>query len=394
MKLEGLRVIDLSLFLPGPHLSMMMADHGAEVIKVEPPGEGEPNRHLGLRSGGHSVFFRNTHRGKRSLCLNLKHEAGREALLRLAETADVFIEAFRPGVVSRLGVGPRDVMARNPRIVYCSISAFGQSGPYRDLPAHDLATEAYAGVVSLNLGNDGEPTMPHVPAADMAASMLAFGGIMMALYRREQSGRGDYLDIAMHDSILAWTPNITSTTFAERRPPIVKHERSLGGSAFYNIYKTRDDRHVVLGAQEIKFVRNLLGELGKLEFVELCERGPGPHQQPLIDFLRATFATRTQAEWIEWFKGKDVSFAPVKNLREAFDDPQVAARGMHLVDGYGQEHIGVPIRFEAEPGRVNFALPELGEHNRSILAGIGYSESEIDALEASGAIDHARRAAL
>jgi crotonobetainyl-CoA:carnitine CoA-transferase CaiB-like acyl-CoA transferase len=389
MKLDGLRVIDLSLFLPGPHLTLMMADHGADVIKIEPPGEGEPNRHLGPKQGEFTVYFRNTHRGKRSVCLNLKSDAGREALLKLCETADVLIEAFRPGVVDRLGVGYAAVAARNPRIVYCSIAAFGQSGPYRDIPAHDLATEALAGVVSLNLGNDGEPTMPHVPAADMAASMLSFGGIMMALYRREKTGRGDYLDMAMHDSILAWTPNVLGDVFANRRAPVVKHERTFGGSAFYNIYRTRDGKHVVLGAQEIKFVRNLLGELGRLDFVPLAERGPGPHQQPLIDFLRATFATRTQAEWLEWFRGKDVSFAPVNDLRQAFDDPHVQARGMRLVDDHGQEHIGVPIKFRDEPGQPKFTLPRLGEHNVEVLRGAGFTDAEIDAMRAAGAFGSA-----
>jgi len=371
MKLEGLRVIDLSLFLPGPHLTMMMADHGAEVIKVEPPGEGEPNRHLGPREGQgeheFSVYFRNTHRGKKSLCLNLKDSAEREALLKLCETADVFVEAFRPGVVNRLGVGYRDIAARNPRIVYCSIAAFGQNGPCRDVPAHDLATEALAGVVSLNLGNDGQPTMPHVPAADMAASMLAFGGIMMALYRREKTGLGDYLDIAMHDSILAWTPNVLGEVFANKRPPVVKHERTFGGSAFYQIYAARDGRHIVLGGQEPKFIRNLLNELGRPEFIELCERGPGPHQKPVIDYLGGVFATKSQAEWVEWFAGRDICFAPVLNLREAFDHPQAAAREMHLVDSDGHEHIGIPIKFAREPGRVNFKLPKLGEHNRDYL---------------------------
>ncbi|MCP5328310.1 MAG: CaiB/BaiF CoA-transferase family protein [Steroidobacteraceae bacterium] len=386
MKLQGVRVVDLSMFLPGPHVTMMMADHGAEVIKVEPPGEGEPNRHLGAKQGGFSIFFRNTHRGKRSLCLNLKSPAGREALLKLCETADVFVEAFRPGVVDRLGVGYRDVAARNPRIVYCSIAAFGQTGPYRDLPAHDLATEALAGVVSLNLGNDGEPTMPHVPAADMAASLLAFGGIMMALYRREQTGRGDYLDMAMHDSILAWTPNIVGEVFANRRPPVVKQERSLGGSAMYNIYRTRDGRHVVLGAQEIKFARNLLEALGRPEFLPLCERGPGAHQQPMIDFLRSTFAQKTQAEWVEWFAGRDIGFAPVKNLREAFDDPHAQARGMRLLDDQGQEHIGVPIRFAAEPAQPRFDLPRLGADNERILAELGYTAADIARMRSEGAI--------
>lgn len=384
MKLEGIRVVDLSLFLPGPHLTLMMADHGAEVIKVEPP-EGEPNRQLGARQGAHTVYFRNTHRGKKSLCLNLKDPAARAALLRLAESADVFIEAFRPGVVDRLGVGHREVCARNPRIVYCSIAAFGQSGPYRDVPAHDLAVEALAGLVSVNLGRDGEPTMPHVPAADMAASLMAFGGIAMALYRREKTGRGDYLDMAMHDAMLAWTANVLGDVFAHKRPPVVKHERTWGGSAFYNIYRTKDGRHVVLGAQELKFVRNLLGELGRLDFVPLAERGPGPHQQPLIEFLADVFATKTQAQWLEWFAGKDISFAPVKNLREAFDDPHARARGMRLVDAQEHEHIGIPIKFTEEPGEVHFELPALGQHNEEILASLGYDAREIRALTPHGA---------
>ena len=378
MKLAGLRVIDLSQFLPGPQLTLMMADHGAEVIKIEPPGEGEPGRHIGPAEGGHTVFFRNTQRGKKSFCVNLKSDQGREALLRLCETADVFVEAFRPGVVERLGVGYAAVAARNPRIVYCSISAFGQNGPYRNLPAHDLATEAIAGLVSLNVGNDGEPVMPHVPVADITASLHALAGVLMALYRRQHTGHGDYLDIAMLDSAIAWTPNITGSTFAHKRAPRPREERSLGGAAFYNIYRTRDGRHVVLGAQELKFVRTLLGEFGRPEFVALCERGPGPHQAPLTAWLREVFATRSRAEWIEWFKGRDIGFAWVNDLREAFDDPQIDARGMRLIDASGHEHIGVPIRFLREPAQPRLQLPAIGEHNGEILRELGYDDAAID----------------
>jgi crotonobetainyl-CoA:carnitine CoA-transferase CaiB-like acyl-CoA transferase len=367
VKLEGIRVLDLSQFLPGPYLTMMMADHGAEVIKVEAPGEGDPGRHIGLRQGGHATFFRNINRGKRSVVLNLKDPADREALLSLAETADVFVEAFRPGVVKRLGVDYEAVAARNPRIVYASICAFGQTGPRRELPAHDLAVEAYAGTVSVNLGNDGEPVMPFIPAADITASLMAFGGILMALYRREKTGRGDYLDVAMLDSLLACLPNVLGPVFVEKRAPVPKHERSWGGAAFYRPYRTQDGRHVVLGAQEIKFVRNLLGEWGRLDLVELAERGPGPHQQPLADFLQGVFETRTQAEWEAWFAGRDIGFAPVRNLREAFDEPQVRDRGMLLVDADGIEHVGVPIKFADEPARPRFDLPEPGQHNATLL---------------------------
>jgi len=366
MKLSGLRVVDLSLFLPGPHLTMMMADHGAEVIKVEPPGEGDPGRHIGLSQGGHTTFFRNANRGKKSVVVNLKDPAEREALLALCDTADVFIEAFRPGVASRLGVDYATVSARNPRIVYASICAFGQHGPNRDIPAHDLAVEALSGVLSVNLGNDDQPAMPGIPSADMAASLMAFGGIMMALYRREQTGRGDYLDISMQDSLMAWLPNVLGPVFVEKRPPEPRHERTWGGAAFYRIYRTRDDRHIVLGAQEIKFVRNLLKEFGRLDLVELAERGPGPHQRPLVDYLQSQFATRTQAEWVEWFRGRDIGFAPVRNLREAFDDPHVRAREMLLLDDDGIEHLGIPIKFLHEPGQPDLTVPGLGQDTANL----------------------------
>jgi crotonobetainyl-CoA:carnitine CoA-transferase CaiB-like acyl-CoA transferase len=380
MKLDGIRVLDLSLFLPGPQLTLLMADHGAEVIKLEPPGEGEPNRHIGAQQDGTSVFFRNTHRGKKSISLNLKDPAAREALLKLAETVDVFVEAFRPGVVDRLGVGYAAIAARNPRIIYCSIAAFGQTGPYRDIPAHDIGTEAVAGVVSLGLGNDNQPSMPHIPAADFAAALTALGAVAMALYRREKTGRGDFIDISMHDSILACTGNITGDVFALGRAPVVKHERPYGGAAFYKIYRTRDDRHVALAGQEPKFIRNLLNELGRPDLIELCERGPGPHQRPVIEYLDGVFAMKSQAEWVEWFRGKDICFAPVKNLREGFDDPQAAARAMRLVDARGREHIGTPIKYRDEPGQVSFDIPSVGQHNREVFGALGLSDAQIAAL--------------
>jgi len=383
MKLSGLRVLDLSMFLPGPHLTLMMADHGAEVIRIEPPGEGEPNRHLGPKQGKHSVYFRNTHRGKKSIVLNLKAPAAREALLTLCEQADVFVEAFRPGVVKRLGVDYEQVRARNPRIIYCSIAAFGQSGPNRDLPAHDLAIESLAGAVSVNLGADGEPAMPGVPAADMAASLMALSAILMALYRREQTGQGDYIDLSMQDALMAWLPNVLGRVFTEKLPPVVKHERTWGGSAFYRIYRTQDERHITLGAQELKFVRNLLTELGRADLIALCERGPGPHQAPVVEFLQGVFATRTQADWVQWFRGKDISFAPVKNLREAFDDPHVRARGMLLLDDNQHEHIGVPIKFADEPGKASFDVPALGEHTAEVLRAAGLSPEQIAQVIAS-----------
>jgi crotonobetainyl-CoA:carnitine CoA-transferase CaiB-like acyl-CoA transferase len=384
LKLEGIKVVDLSLFLPGPAMTQVMADHGAEVIKVEPLPEGEPNRKIGLERDGVSVWFANTHRGKKSLTLNLKTAEGVEALLRLAETADVLVEAFRPGVVDRLGVGYRAVAARNPRIVYASISAYGQSGPYARKPAHDLAVEAMSGVLSVNLGWDDRPWNPGLAAADMLACHIALSGVLMALLRREQTGRGDYVDVAMMDALLASMPNNLGPPLAEKREPVAKDERSWGGNAMFRVYETKNGRFVALGGSEIKFARNLLTALGRPDLVELCRLPPGPGQAPVREFLADTFRTRTQAEWVAWMADKDVAFAPVKTLREALDDPQVRDREMVVLDARGFEHIGVAIKYDDEPGRIDFGLPALGEHSEDILRGLGYTESELAAMKAKG----------
>lgn len=386
MKLQGLRVVDLSLFLPGPLMTQFMADHGAEVVKVESLHEGEPNREIGAKRDGVSVYFANTHRGKKSLALNLKDPAGVEVLMRLAERSDVLVEAFRPGVVDRLGIGYRQVAARAPQIVYASIAAFGQSGPYRDLAAHDLATEAMTGVLSLNRGADGKPAIPALANADMLASMMTLSGVLMALYRRKQTGKGDYLDMAMADSLLACLPNNMGVAMTERRQPVLAEERALGGNALYNIYQTKDADYVVLAGQEHKFAVNLLGALGRPDLVDLCKLPPGPGQDPVRNFLKETFLTRTKKQWIAWFEGRDIAFAPMRTLPEALEDPHFKARGMVLKDARGWDHLGVPIKFADEPARPDFHAPAHGEHSIAILRELGYAESEVSALRSRGVV--------
>jgi crotonobetainyl-CoA:carnitine CoA-transferase CaiB-like acyl-CoA transferase len=372
MKLEGLTVVDLSVFLPGPYLTMALADHGARVIKVEPPG-GDPGRAIGVADGPSAVFFRNVNRGKESVVIDLKSAEGRQRLLKLCEGADVFVESFRPGVMQRLGVDYATVSRLNPRIVYCSISAFGQDGPYRDRPAHDLATMALAGALSITLGRDGTPAMPGVAVADIVSSLQALSGVLMALYKRERTGRGDYIDVAMHHAALAALPNVMGPAMARIPLPNPKHERTTGGAALYQVYETADGRHLVLGAQEIKFAKALLDRLGRPDLVPLCEKGPGRHQGPAIEFLRRVFREEPLAHWQRWFEGMDVSFAPVNTLREALDDPHLRARGVILQDERCREHIAPVVRFLHEPAQPMLREPMIGEHDE-VKAEVGNGE--------------------
>ena len=367
VKLSGIRVIDLSLFLPGPHLTMLMADHGAEVIKLEPPGEGEPVRHVGATQAGHTVWFRNTHRGKKSISLDLKVPAQKEALLKLIDTADVVVEGFRPGAAERLGIHYATVSKRNPRIIYCAISAFGQTGPKRGKPAHDLAIQADSGVVSLNLGQDGKPTHPNMPVADMAGSLMALSGILMALYRRTQTGRGDYIDISMQDSLLSWTPNVMGIPFAESAAPDVKLQRSFGGGSFYNLYETLDHRWLALGGNEAKFAKNLLNAFERPDLIAAACTPPGPAHAPVKEFLQIKFATKSLAEWTIILDEIDVCWAPVRDLYEATQEPHLQARNTIVRDESGALNLNNPIRFLNEPAEPDWRLPQVGEHNRELL---------------------------
>lgn len=362
MKLTGLRVLDLSNFLPGPYLTLEMADHGAEVIKIEQPGEGDPYRHVPPLEAGESVAFRNVNRGKKSIALNLKNDSDREKFLSLVNTADVVVESYRPGVAARLGVDYQTLSLINPGIVYCSISAFGQTGPYRNRPAHDLAVEALSGALSQNVDTNNVPVIPALPVADLLSSLQGLSGILMALLRRQTTGVGDYLDIAMFDCMIAGMRNIAGPTLAFGVQPNPRHERTTGGSAFYRIYATSDG-YITLAGQEPKFVQALLGHLNRLDLAPLCLQGPGVHQQPVIDFFQSVFARRSNAEWEKELAEIDVCFGLVNTMPRAFDDPQVKARQMLELDTTGRRHIASPLKFQREPAACNLQSPRLDEHH-------------------------------
>lgn len=349
-KLSGITVIDLTQFLPGPMMTVMMADHGAKVIKVE-PATGDPAREQApfdtYGEAEHSVWFANLNRGKRSLVLDLKSGSGKAQLAELIARADVLVEGFRPGVMARLGFDYEAAKAINPAIIYCSISAFGQHGSLAHHPAHDMAVQALAGFLSVNDGPDGTPVVPGAPSADLAAGLTALSAVLMALIGRASTGEGAYIDCAMFDSLLPWCVHTAGSAIAGGAAPRSASQRSLGGAALYQVYETAEGRHVVLGGREIKFAQNLLAALGRLDLLPLAE-APAGEQGELIAFLRETFATRSRDEWVAWFADKDVAFAPVLDFRDALDEPHVAERGLLVEAPDGGRHIAPPIRFAGE----------------------------------------------
>jgi crotonobetainyl-CoA:carnitine CoA-transferase CaiB-like acyl-CoA transferase len=366
MKLEGVKVLDLSAFLPGPHMTMMLADHGAEVIMVEPDnGLGEPTRSMGEKyKDGTSIWFANIARGKKSYKVNLKDPEQHVDFMKLAAEADVLVEAFRPGVVKRLGVDYDAVKSINPGIIYCSISAFGQDGQYRDKPAHDLVVQAMAGTADLTRSMDGKPALTPMPSADMTASLHALSGILMALYRRTQTGEGDYLDISMYDSLLSWIPNVTGAVFAEDRQPDRNEMRSFGGNAFVNIYETKDGGHIVLGGSEPKFVANVLGALGRPDLIAEMKKPVG-QQDKVKSYLNDHLNTKTQAEWESIFSDIDCCWSTIRSLHTALTEDEAPV----VTDESDKRHIKNPIRFQNEPAQLSFDLPEFGEHTADLKKG-------------------------
>ncbi|MEI9929032.1 MAG: CoA transferase [Rhizomicrobium sp.] len=360
MKLHGVRVLDLSQYLPGPHLTMTMADHGADVIMVEPAnGTGEPTRAMGMRAkDGTSVWFSNIARGKRALALDLKDAVQKDVFLKLADNADVIVEAFRPGVAKRLGIDYDAMAARNPRIVYCSISAFGQDGPLKDKPAHDLGVQALVGTADLSRGSDDKHAMPNLVAADMASSLTALSAILMALLAREKTGQGDFIDIAMFDSLIAWTPNITGSVLGEDRAPVPKQMRNYGGQAMNRLYETKDGFHIALAGNEKKFCENFFAALGRPRSRK-AGGGRARSHTGAADRLSDGNVRDKDARGMGSVSRTCRSvLAPLHNLKEAFDDANTKARGMVLTDEAGNRHIGPAAKFRNEPARPDFSLPD------------------------------------
>lgn len=380
--LEGIRVLDLSRLLPGPFLTMILADMGADVVKVEDPRVGDYLRALPPAKGGMAGRFLAVNRGKRSMTLDLKAPAPRDAFLKMVEKADVVVESFRPGVLDKLGIGYATLAARNPKIVVCSISGYGQTGPYVHRAGHDLDYIALAGALAMGGPRDGAPVMPGVQVADLAGGALwGATAILGALVGRQRTGRGAHLDISMTEGALALLAAEIGNMDCGARP--TRSSEGLNGAlACYGVYKAKDDRYLAVGALEPKFWIALNQAIGRVPNVaELV--GNDLQQAKTRSEVQAIFETRTAAEWAAHLAAHDCCVEIVLELDELVDHPLHRAREVFFqIDG--GEGVGSVLQVRTPVGKPANPLPppRLGQHTREVLGEYGFAPTEIDALGA------------
>jgi alpha-methylacyl-CoA racemase len=392
--LAGLRVLDLTRLLPGGFCTLLLADFGADVIKVEDTGAGDYVRWLGPGyEGAHesaaSAAFLALNRGKRSVRIDLKTAGGRDALVRLARGADVFVESFRPGVLDRLGAGWTRLRAENPRLVYCAISGYGQDGPLAARAGHDIDYLARVGLLGLTGEADGPPVQAAGQIADLGGgALMAAFGILAALRERDRSGAGQFVDVSMADGALSWLAMVAARYFATGAAPRRGALDLGGGILCYRPYRCADG-WVALGALEPKFWAAWCAGVGR---EDLVENQFDPLGSPAHAEVEAVFAGRTRAEWEAFGAEHDCCLEPVLGLDEALDSALARARGMVVeVSQPGVERpvrlLGAPVqlsRTPADPARA--PAPALGEHTDAVLAEAGYAPAEIAALRSDGAV--------
>ena len=387
--LSGVQVLDLTRALAGPYCTLMLGDYGADVIKIELPGRGDDTRHWGPPYiDGESAYFLSINRNKRSLTLNLKDPTGREVFMRLARNADVVVENFTPGVVNRLGIDYEAVKAENPRIVYSSISGFGQTGPYREKPAYDQMMQGLGGIMSLTGDPDGQPQKIGVALADIGAGMLAAYAVMTALFHRERTGVGQYIDVSMLDLQVAWLTYQAATYFATDTPP-PRVGAAHPNLVPYQAFKCADGKYINVAVGNERFWQRFCKALGREDLVEMPEYAQNKdrvkNRDQLVALLQQEFDTRSTNRWVDILEEAGVPCGPINDLADVFSDPQVKARDMLLEVQHPSagkiKQTGIPIKFSATPGSIDSPPPLLGQHSKEILLELGYSQDEVEALE-------------
>lgn len=383
--LEGLRVLDLTRLLPGPLATQHLADYGAEVIKVEDTGAGDYARTMGAMNGDTSYFYQHVNRNKKSIRLDLKQDAGCAVLLRLIETADVLVEGFRPGVMAKLGLDYDAVAAVNPRIVYCSITGYGQTGPYAQRAGHDINYIGYAGVLDQIGCSGGAPAIPNLQIGDLLGGTLnALVGILVALTDARATGLGRHVDVSMTDAAFAHAifPLLEVLAHGAARPR--GDDLLTGGVPCYGVYETSDGRYMAVGALEQKFWFGVCDVLQRpdLRSAHLAGGDEGARARAEVQRI---FAQRTQAEWVALFDGVDCCVTPVLRPEETLVNAQILARGM-VTDAGGQLQIAPPVRLSGFECGQPVAAPDAGSDTLAILARLGLTALEIADLRANAVI--------
>ena len=390
--LDGVRVLDLSRLLPGGFCSLLLADFGADVLKVEDTGMGDYIRwatpyHDGASESARSALFLALNRGKRSVRVNLKEERGREVLLRLVREHDVLLESFRPGVLDRLGVGYERLKQENPGLVYCAITGYGQDGPNAQRSGHDMNYLGLGGLLGLTGERGGPPVQAAGQIADLGGgALMAAFGVMAALRERERSGEGQLVDVSMFDGALSWLALVAARYLCDGEVPGRGGLELAGGLICYRPYECRDG-WVTLGALEPKFWAAWCRGVGREDLVErqFEPLGSGAHAE-----VQRIFAGRTRDEWREFASHHDCCLEPVLDLDEALDSELVRAREMVVeMDQPGTDGVrllGVPVKLSRTPGAPAGPGPALGEHTHEVLRGLGYEAHEVAALEEAGAV--------
>lgn len=375
--LEGIKVLDLSRLLPGPFATLVLADLGATVDKIEDPDLGDYLRFMAPQAGGTSVAFHALNRGKRSMVLNLKAEGGAGLLKKLVGAYDVIFEQFRPGVLDRLGVGHESLRAVNPRLVVCALTGYGQTGPLRDRAGHDLNYMGRAGLLGLMGPEDRPPQLPSFQLADVGGGLWTVVGILAALRERDRTGRGSVVDIAMTDGVVPFATSALSRLFGGDMP-VRGRETLTGGIAAYATYFTKDGEAVTLGALEPKFLKRFCAAVS-IDFDPMA-LVVGPHQAELREKFSATFASKTRAEWERFGAEHDCCIEPVLRPDELLRDPQLAARGLFVEVTEGDQTF-YEYRTPVTPrDLVPDPAPKTGEHTDVILREAGISDDEIAEL--------------